>query len=83
MSTKHRFFYGFSIVRNQEQEKIESILEDFKDEPPSEELKKKIWDLLQMEKYKGNITIPFRVVLRKDPTHLFPDQVEVILDSKV
>lgn len=76
-------FYGDDILRGKEQEYIYSLLRKYKHETPSEELKKKIWDELQMEKYHGRLKIPFKVVLRRDSTHKFPDVIEVILDTKV
>lgn len=76
-------FYGYEIVRNEQQERIQTLLRKYKNEPASEELKKKIWDELQREKYLGHITIPFKVVLRRDPSGKYPDCVEVILDTKV
>lgn len=76
-------FYGYTIVRDAQTELIQSILRKYKKEPPTEELKKKIWDELQKEKYLGHVTIPFKVVLRRDPSGEYPDYVEVILDTKV
>ena len=76
-------FYGIDIIRQQEQEYIQSLLNKYHNEPVTEELKSKIWDELQMEKYKGNVTIPFKVVMRRDASKKYPDYVEVILDTKV
>lgn len=76
-------FYGFNIIRNQQQEYIKKLLKKYRKEPVTEELKQKIWDELQMEKYSGRITIPFKIALRKDPLGKFPEYVEVILDTKV
>ena len=76
-------FYGFDIIRNNEQAYINSLLKKYRNEPATEELKAKIWDELQMEKYKGNVTIPFKVVLRKDSLKKFPSYIEIILDTKV
>ena len=82
--SKHKHpFYGEEIIRRREQEFIQEFLKKYRKEPVNEALKQKIWDDLQMQKHLGNVTIPFKVVLRKDPTHQFPDYVEVILDSKV
>lgn len=66
------------VLRHQEQEYINKLLKRFKDQPPTPELKKKIWEELMMEKHLGRITIPFKVFLRKDPP-----MIEVILDTKV
>lgn len=76
-------FYGKDVLRNQEQQYIQNILKKYKKEPATDELKKKIWEELQYEKHLGNITIPFKVAIRKDPTGKFPAYVEVILDTKV
>ncbi len=76
-------FYDQEIIRRQQHEYINEILSKFKGEKPSEELKRKIYEELMMEKHLGRISIPFKVVLRKDPHQQFPDIVEVILDTKV
>lgn len=76
-------FYDFYILRNREQAYINSLLKKYKDEPVSDELKKKIWDELQMEKYHGRIKIPFKVVMRRDAYRKYPDYIEVILDTKL
>lgn len=76
-------FYGYEIIRREEQEYIKELLQKYKKEPANEALKQKIWDELQMEKYHGRVTIPFKVVLCHDASGLFPDYVEVILDTKV
>ena len=76
-------FYGVDIFSDHEQHYIQTFLAKYKDEIPNEDLKKKIWDDLQMEKYYGRIKIPFKVVLRKDAYGKFPDYVEVILDTKL
>lgn len=76
-------FYDIDIIRREQQEYINHLLKKYKDEPPNDELKKKIWDELQMEKYRGRITIPFKITARRDPYGKFPDVVEVILDTKV
>lgn len=76
-------FYGKDVIRRQEKQQIEKILSQFKNEPVSDELKEKIWNRLMWEKHLGNITIPFKIVMHKDPQKKFPDTIEVILDSKV
>lgn len=83
MKTHQHFFYGRPIIRRKEQEYIKDLLAKYKNEPVNDALKQKIWDELQMEKHKGNITIPFKVALRLDPSGLFPSYIEVILDTKV
>ncbi len=76
-------FYDREIYPTREQEYIEQVLKKFEKESVSEELQKKIWDELQREKFLGNVTIPFKVVLRRDRTGRFPDRIEIILDTKV
>ncbi|WP_068467882.1 hypothetical protein [Candidatus Protochlamydia phocaeensis] len=76
-------FYDIEIIRRKEQAYIQELLKKYRNAPVTDELKGKIWDELQMEKYKGNITIPFKVVMRKDNSKKFPDYIEVILDTKV
>lgn len=83
MSGHSHPFYGIDIIRRKEQEYIKELLKKYKKEAVSEGLKQKIWDELQMEKYLGNVTIPFKVVMRKDPSGQFPTYIEVILDTKV
>jgi hypothetical protein len=80
---KRDFFYGRPILRNVEQEYIEKKLEKYKDEQVTEELKQKIWDELQMDKHLGKITIPFKVVMRRDTSGKFPEYIEIILDTKL
>lgn len=76
-------FYGIDIISRTEKEKINKILAKFKNEPVTDELKKRIWDELQAAKHRGEITIPFKVTMRRDSSHKFPEYVEVILDTKV
>lgn len=76
-------FYGQDIIRRREQEYIQNLLKKYKNYPVDDVLKQKIWDELQMEKFHGRLTIPFKVVTRKDANGLFPDYIEVILDTKV
>lgn len=80
---QEHYFYGYPIIRNQQEEYIKKLLKKYKKEPVSEELKQKVWDELQMEKHFGRITIPFKLAVRKDPTGKFPDCIEIILDTKV
>lgn len=84
MSETHSHpFYGQVIIRRKEQEYVQGLLKKYQHEPVTDELKKKVWDELQMEKYRGNITIPFKLAVRRDPYGNFPDCIEVILDTKV
>lgn len=83
MSEHIHFFYGKAVIRNREEQYIENLLQKYKHEPVSDELRKKIWDELQMEKHFGRVTIPFKVVSRRDASGKFPEYIEVILDTKV
>ena len=76
-------FYGHQIIRRRQEEYIKELLKKYQHEPVSEELKKKVWDELQREKYLGTITIPFKMGVRRDPYGKFPDLIEIILDTKV
>ncbi|MBA3720913.1 MAG: hypothetical protein H0W88_00755 [Parachlamydiaceae bacterium] len=76
-------FYGKEVVRRSEQDYINLLLKKYKNDPVNDTLQAKIWDELQMEKHYGRITIPFKVVMRRDVTKKFPDYIEVILDTKV
>lgn len=83
MSHHKEPFYGKDVYRNQEQIYINKLLSKYDNEPATEELKKKIWDELQMEKHHGRITIPFKVVIERDAYRKFPPAIVVILDTKV
>lgn len=76
-------FYDEDILRNREQEYIHKLLKKYRGQKATEDLKKIIYDELQKEKQMGRIKIPFKVVLRKDPSQKFPTYIEVILDTKV
>lgn len=76
-------FYGYEILRKKQEELIKKVLMKYQDEKADEELKKKVYDELTNEKYQGNITIPFRVILRNDVHGVYPPCIEVILDTKV
>ena len=76
-------FYGHDIYADREEEYIRNLLRKYRHEPVTDDLRKKIWDELQMEKHFGRVTIPFKIATRRDPTGKFPDFIEVILDTKV
>ena len=80
---KNHHFYDQAIIRRQQQEYIKALLQKYQNEPVSDALKKKVWDELQMEKYRGKVSIPFKIGVRRDPYGKFPDCIEVILDTKV
>ena len=83
MAHTHKPFYDVDILRSREQAYIQGLLKKYSREPATEELKQKIWDELQNEKFLGRLKIPFKVVLKKDPARHFPDSIEIILDTKV
>ncbi len=64
-------------------EQIEKILEKYREDSPSLALKEKIYDDLMRAKHAKKISTPFQVILRKDPTGVHRDFVEVILETKV
>lgn len=84
MTDKHEHpFYGYEIIRREQQEYIRQLMHKYQQEPVTDELKKKVWDELQQEKWRGTVTIPFKLAVRRDPYGKFPDRIEVILDTKV
>jgi hypothetical protein len=76
-------FYGFDILRKRQEDLIRTLLSKFKGRNADEALQKDIWDELQTAKKDGKVTIPFKVVLRRDAYRRYPTYVEVILDTKV
>lgn len=76
-------FYGSEIHPDLQQKEINKILSKYIQEPVSKDLKKKIYDELTTAKASGKITIPFKVVMRKHPSDVHRDFIEVILDTKV
>ena len=76
-------FYGKEIDPGLEQDIIERILSQYRRLPVSEELKKTIHSELTAAKERGDIMIPFKVVMRKDGSGKHRDYIEVILDTKV
>ncbi len=79
----HLPFYGTDIISRDEKQKVEAILKKYKAEPVTDELKKRIWDELQMAKHRGEILSPFKVVARRDSNRKYPEYIEVILDTKL
>jgi hypothetical protein len=77
-----RPFYGKEISPDQQQVKIQKILHQFKHYSVSPELKKLIYDALTEAKARGEITIPFKVVLHDLKSGRRP-YIEVILETKV
>lgn len=75
-------FYGKEINCSEEQLRIQKILSKYRSQPVSEELKKTIYNELSGAKERGEISIPFKVVMRHSDSHHRP-YIEVILDTKV
>ncbi|NGX58541.1 MAG: hypothetical protein K940chlam3_01448 [Chlamydiae bacterium] len=83
MAKREHYFYDKAILADRETEHVNKLLEKYKHEKVDEDLKKKIWEELQHEKHLGNISIPFKIVLRRDEYGKYPDTIEVILDTKL
>ncbi|GAB4228439.1 MAG: hypothetical protein Tsb0021_05750 [Chlamydiales bacterium] len=81
--SKHHYFYDRPIFPDREQRYINEVLTQFREEPANEKLMEKIWNALQYEKSIGNIRIPFKLSLRKDPYNQYPTLIEIILDTKI
>lgn len=82
MSENH-LFYEKEIVREEQQTYINSILEKYKNEAVTDELKQRIYDDLCRERYLGNITIPFKLIVKRDNSGVHHDYIEVLLDTRV
>jgi hypothetical protein len=80
---QHHHFYGKPIHRAEEQRTIREILKKYQHALVNEELQKKIYDDLVKEKHLGNISIPFKVLMKHDPLGKYPSYIEIVLDSKV
>lgn len=83
MTEEEHPFYGYEILREREHATIEAILSKHKGKRADDTLKKEIYEELHDLKDKGVITIPFKVVLRKDLKVPEASYIEVILDTKV
>ena len=79
----HQPFYGKNIYRDGEQAYIKKILEKYMSQPATEGLRQKVYEELMEEKHLGRVTIPFRVVMQRDPMNLGPPYLEIVLDTKV
>ncbi|MFT4554275.1 MAG: hypothetical protein ACI9S8_002925 [Chlamydiales bacterium] len=82
MSENH-LFYEKEIIREDQQRYIEKILEKYKLEPVTDELKQRIYDDLSRERYLGNITIPFKIIEKRDNSGVHHPYIEVLLDTRV
>jgi len=76
-------FYGYEILRERQHALIDTVLAKYKGRAPDDALKKEIYEELQSLKAAGQVTIPFKVVLRRDLKRPLKNYVEVILDTKV
>lgn len=79
----HTPFYGQVIDRQEQQALVAKILDKYKSAPASEELQQKIWQELSIFKAQGLLLMPFKVILRKDPSGKQKTYIEIILDTKV
>lgn len=79
----HHPFYGQIIDREKQQSIAREVLQKYKNMQADEALLQKVWQELSQFKAQGILVMPFKVVLRKDPTGVFKPYVEVIFDSKV
>lgn len=76
-------FYGEDILVDREQTYIQNLLKKYRGRPVNDDLRKEIWDELQMEKHFGRVTTPFKIATRRDSKGNFPEYIEIILDTKV
>lgn len=83
MSHHNKPFYGKWIVPDDEEKHIKELIHPYQDQPVTDELRKQIYELLSDAKFRGEISIPFRIVLHQDAYKKYPDRLEVILDTKV
>ncbi len=81
MNNEH--FYGKPIHPDDEQEKINALLNDFKNEAIDEKLLQKVHAKLMEERHLGNITIPFTIEIKKGSSGSKPDYLEIQLETKV
>lgn len=83
MSSIHPPFFGKKIIRNEEKELIEKILEEYKGCKADEQLQKQVWERLQQEKFSGKIHTPFVVdYIKGNPPHI-PSYIEIKLETKL
>lgn len=83
MSGHDHPYYGKKISRHEEQEHIQRIVDKYSMEPADEKLHEKVYKELMMEKHLGRVTIPFKVVLQKDPSGVRRPYIDILLDTKV
>ena len=78
-----RMEHHILIDRQGQQCFLNKLLMKYKNEKADAALKAKISSELALEKHLGRLLISYKVVLRMDPSELFPPSIEVILDTKV
>ena len=83
MSSHDKPFYGKWIISDDEEQRIKKLVAPYQKKPPTEEVRKEIYDLLSDARFRGEISIPFRVILYKDIYKKYPDRIEVLLETKV
>lgn len=83
MSEHVRPYYGKWIIPDEEQKRIETLMKPFQNQPVSEELRKQVYETLSEAKFRGEISIPFRIVIAQDAYKRYPDCLKIILDTKL
>lgn len=83
MSEHEKPYYGKWIIPDDEQGRIQKLMEPYQNRPVTEELRKEVYEVLSTAKARGEISIPFRIVLQKDAYGRQPDCLKVILDTKL
>ncbi|MCH1429715.1 MAG: hypothetical protein GWP59_06360 [Chlamydiales bacterium] len=78
---KYKPFYQKHIDRTEQKTYIQSILDEYKDKPLSDELFKELYDRLSWEKHLGNIQVPFK--LERKEGHGGTSYFEVTMETKV
>ena len=76
-------YYGKKIDRKREQEEIQTRLDKYKHLPVDEALQKKVYDELQEARRRGEIAIPFEVVIMPARPPAFRAYLEVRLATHV
>ncbi|MBB63629.1 MAG: hypothetical protein CMO81_01025 [Waddliaceae bacterium] len=74
---EHHYFYHEPISRQAQADYIQEIVAKYQKEPITDDLIKKVYDELMMEKHFGRITIPFKVKNHDN------EYIEVLLDTRV
>lgn len=83
MSAHERPYYGKWVIPNEEQARIQKLLAPYQNQPVTEELLSQVYEVLSEAKFRGEISIPFRIVLQEDVYKRQPDCLKIILDTKL